>query len=804
METIWRDMKYGARVLLKSPAFAAVAILVTALGIGANTSIFSVVNAVLLRPLPYPQSERLVWLTAFNQPQGITDSNMSAPDFDDWTKRNQSFEQLAAFVTGGAQLLNNDEPERVRRAAVTGSFFRVLGTGPLMGRALQDEDARAGAEPVVVLSHGLWQRRFGADPNVVGSRVMVSGKSALVAGVMPAGFDFPEQTEMWSALTLDPSKERRNNRYLDVVGRLKPGVTLAQAQAQMDAINRSLAAEYDDTNRGWNVRVTDMREQLVGKLRPTLLVLLGAVAFVLLIGCANVANLLLARATARRKEIAVRTALGASRARIARQLLTESFLLSIAGGAAGLLLSVWMTDLFVAVSPANSPRFGEIRPDARVFLFTLGATLLTGLIFGLAPAFQASRADLNETLKEGGRSGAEGGRRNRVRSLLVVSEIALSFMLLAGAGLLVRSFIRLRDVSPGFNPDGVLAMRLSLLPAKYPTDQQKRDFFRQATERLAALPGAQSAGAVLTLPLGGDSFGVGRSFIHEGRPATPEESVNAAFYLATPDYFRTMQIPVTAGRAFTDRDTDQSPPVIIINETAARLHFAGENPVGKRIMLAADEKFMREIVGVVGDTRPSLETPAGAQMYIPYAQDATWSSMTLVVRAGDADAAGLAPAARAAVQSLDKTLPVYNVKTMNEVFAASIARRRSSMLLISAFALVALLLALVGIYGVTAYHVTQRTHEIGVRMALGAQRRDVLRLILVQSLRLTLGGLAAGLVCALALTRVMSGLLYDVRPNDPLTFAAGSLLLAAVATLACYVPARRATRVDPMIALRYE
>jgi putative ABC transport system permease protein len=803
METIWRDMKYGARVLLKSPGFAAVAILVTALGIGANTSIFSVVNAVLLRPLSYPQSERLVWLTGVNPPQGITDSNMSVPDFYDWRSQSQTFEELAGFVTGGAQLLNNDEPERVRRAAVTGNFFRLLRTNPLMGRALQDDDARAGADPVVVLSRGLWQRRFGADPNVVGSRVMVSGKSALVAGVMPAEFDFPAQTELWSALALDPSAERRNNRYLEVVGRLKPGVTVAQAQAEMDTLNRNLAAQYDETNRGSGVRVTDLREQLVGKLRPTLLMLLGAVAFVLLIACANVANLLLARATSRRKEIAVRTALGASRARIARQLLTESFLLSLAGGAVGLLLSVWMTALFVAVSPADSPRFAEIRPDARVFLFTLGVTLVTGLIFGLAPALQSSRADLNETLKEGGRTGSEGGRRNRVRSLLVVSEIALSFMLLAGAGLLVKSFIRLRDVSPGFNPDGVLAMRLSLLPAKYPTDQQRRDFFRQATERLAELPGAKSAGAVLTLPLGGDTFSVGRSLIREGRPATPGEAVNAAFYLATPDYFRTLEIPVTAGRAFNDRDTDQAPPVIIVNETLARLHFAGENPVGKRIRLVADEKFMREIVGVVGDTRPSLEAPAGAQMYIPYAQDATWNSMTLVVRTGG-DPASLAAAARGVVQSLDKTLPVYNVKTMNEVFAASIARRRSSMLLISAFALVALLLALVGIYGVTAYHVTQRTHEIGVRMALGAQRRDVLGLILGQSLRLTLGGLAVGLVCALALTRLMSGLLYGVKPNDPVTFAAGAALLAAVATLACYVPARRATKVDPMIALRYE
>jgi putative ABC transport system permease protein len=803
MNNLWLDLRYGARTLLKSPGFTLVALVALALGVGANTAIFSVVNSVLLRPLPYPDSERLVAFMGVNPQGGITQSNMSVPDFADWQQQNEVFEQLAGFVTGGALLVSGEEGERVRGTGVTTDFFPLIRTQPLRGRALTAEDQQPGREPVAVLSYGLWQRRFGADPNAVGRAVMLSGKSTTIVGVMPQGFDFPAQSEVWVPLQLDPAKERRDNRYLQVVGRLKPGATITQAQTQLDTINGRLAQTYRETNTGWGVQLTNLRESLVGAVRASLLVLLGAVGLVLLIACANVANLLLARATARQREIAVRTALGASRGRIVRQLLTESVLLSVVGGALGLLLSVWLTDLLVAVSPAGSPRFDEIRPDARVFAFTCAVTILTGLVFGLAPALQASRLDLNEALKEGGRSGAEGARRNRLRGLLMVGEIALSFMLLAGAGLLVRSFVRLRETRPGFNTEGVLTMRLSLPPGKYAQGEPRAQFYRQAVERVGSLPGVAAAGAVLTMPLGGDTFSVGRSFIREGRPMTPEESANASYYVATPGYFRALEIPVLAGRSFTEQDTAQAPMVVLVNETMARKHWPGESPIGKRITIWRDEKFPREVVGVVGDTRPALDTPASAQMYVPYAQDATWGSLTLVART-QGDPATLAAAARNELRALDKTLPVYNVKTMTEVAAASVAQHRASMLLLSAFAGVALLLAVIGIYGVTAYYVTQRTHEIGVRMALGATRGDVLRLVVGQGLRLTLIGLAVGIVAALALTRLLASLLYEVSATDPLAFAVGALLLAVVALAACYVPARRATKVDPMVALRYE
>ena len=803
MGNLWQDVRYGVRVLWKSPGFTVVALCALALGIGANTAIFSAVNAVLLRPLAFPESERLVWLEGENQAQGITASNMSVPDFADWQTQNQVFEQMAGFITGGSLLVTGEEAERVRGTSVTADFFPLLRTNAARGRALQAGDQEKGHDDVTVLSYALWQRRFGADPNVVGRQVMIGNTSTTVVGVMPQGFDFPQQTEMWFPLALNPAAERRDNRYMNVVARLKPGVPLAQAQTQMDTISQRLAGEYHETNNGWRVRLTNLHEFMVGAVRPSLLILLGAVAFVLLIACANVANLLLARATARQKEIAVRTALGASRLRIVRQLLTESVLLSLGGGAGGVLLSVWLTDLFIAVSPPNAPRFDEIRPDARVFLFALALAVLTGVVFGLAPALQASRPDLNESLKEGGRSGAEGGRRNRVRSLLMVAEIALSFMLLAGAGLLIKSFMRLRDVSPGFNANGVLAMRLSLPSAKYPKGQPRVDMYRQVFERVRALPGVESAGAVLSLPLGGDTFNVGRSFIREGRPMTPEESANASYLVATPDYFRTLAIPLVAGRAFTEQDTEQSPMVVIVNETMARKYWPGESPVGKRITIWRDEKFAREVVGVVGDTRAALDTPPGAQMYVPFAQDAGWGSMTMVVRT-TVEPSSLAGAVRGEIHALDKTLPVYNVRTMNEVAAASVAPRRAAMLLLTAFAAVALLLAVLGIYGVTAYYVTQRTHEIGIRMALGAQTRDVLRLVVGQGIRLTLVGLALGIACAFALTRVMASLLYGVKPTDPATFTGGALLLALVALVACYLPARRATKVDPMVALRYE
>jgi putative ABC transport system permease protein len=802
METLFKDLRYGVRSLLKRPGFTAIALVTLALGIGANSAMFSAVNAVLLRPLPFPESEQIVSFDGINPSKGITRSNMSVPDFADWKSQSQVFERMAGFVSGGALLVSGDETERVRGTGVSEDFFLLFRTNALKGRTLEPGDSQKGREDVVVLSHGLWQRRFGGAENVVGTTVSVGGKNTAVVGVMPPGFDYPAQSELWVPFPIDAAAERRDNRYLSVVTRLKPGVSLPQAQAEMDTINLRLAQAYNETNSGWTVRLTNLRERLVGGMRSSLLVLLGAVAFVLLIACANVANLLLARATARQKEIAVRTALGASRWRIVRQLLTESLLLSIVGGAIGLWLSVWLTKLLIGLSPPNTPRFDEIAPDASVLAFTIGLTVITGLLFGLAPALQVSRPDLNEGLKEGLRSGASG-HRNRLRSLLMVSEIALSFMLLVGAGLLIKSFMRLRDISPGFNPDQVLAVRVSLPSAKYPQGEPRVQLLHQVVERLSLLPGVQSAGAVLSLPLGGDTFNVGRGYIREGRPATPEEADGAAYLVVTPDYFRTLQIPLVKGRAFTTQDTEKNPKVLIVNETMARQLWPGESPLGRRITIWRDEKFPREIVGVVGDTKPSLDADPAQQMYVPYAQDSGWTGMSLVIRT-NGDPTNIAAALRNEMRSLDKGIPVFNVRTMNDVLGTSVAPRRTPMLLLSAFAGVALLLAMIGIYGVTAYYVTQRTQEIGIRMALGAQMSDVLKLVLRSGMVLALIGIGAGLVGAFALTRLLTTLLFGVNPTDGVTFAAVSLCLLVTALVACYLPARRATKVDPLVALRYE
>jgi len=803
METLFKDLRYGVRSLLKQPAFTLVAVITLALGIGGNSAMFSVVNAVLLRPLQYPESDRIVVLEGINPSKGITQSNMSIPDFADWQSQNQLFEHIAGFIAGGLLLNNGDETERVHGTAVTADFFSLFRTPSLHGRTLQADDAQPGREPVAVLSYGLWQRRFGGDRNAVGSKVMVGAKSTTIVGVMPPGFDYPAQSEIWAPLPLDPAKEARDNRFISVIGRLKSGATVSQAQVQMDTINQRLAQSYNETNSGWGIRVTKLQERLVGDVRLSLLVLLGAVAFVLLIACANIANLLLARSTARRKEIAVRTALGASRLRILRQLLTESLLLSLLGGALGLVFSVWLIRLLIAISPPNTPRFDEIRPDARVFIFTITLTVVTGLVFGLAPALQASRSDLTEGLKEGLRGNAGGARSNRLRGLLMVAEIAMSFILLVGAGLLIKSFLHLREVRPGFKTDKLLTMRVSVPPGKYRENEARIQFFQQAINRIQSLPGVQSAGMVLSLPLGGDTFNVWRGYIREGRPATPEESDNAAYLATTPDYFRTLQVPLIAGRAFTDRDTDNTAKVVIVNETMARRLWPGQSPIGKHLTIWRDEKFPREIVGVVGETKRSLDNDPSQQMYVPYAQDASWSSMSFVIRTSG-DPASTSPAVRNEIRSLDKGAPVFNVRTMNDLLATSVAPRRTPMLLLSAFAAAALLLAMIGIYGVTAYYVTQRTQEIGIRMALGAQMSDVLKLVLRGGMTLAAIGIAVGLAGAFALTRWMTSLLFGVKPTDALTFIAVAVCLLVTALLACYLPARRATKVDPLVALRYE
>ena len=799
MDTLIKDLRYGVRSFLKRPGFLVIAISTLALGIGATTAMFTVVNSVLLRPLHFPEPERIVLFQGVNPRQGITDSNMSIPDITDWQQQSQSFEQIAGFASGGVILSTGDEVERVRTTAVSAEFFPLFKTNPISGRVLQPDDMQEGRDAVIVISHALWQRRFGGAADVIDRKITLNGQPATIVGIMPAGFTYPNDCEVW--VPLERTKERRDNRFVEVVSRLKPNVSLAQAQTEMDTINQRLAQNYVETNTGWSVHLTELRESLVGELRTSLLILLGAVAFVLLIACANVANLLLARAAYRQKEIALRTALGASRLRVVRQLLTESVLLSFVSGMAGLALSLWFIKLLIAITPPNTPRLSEIRIDLRVFAFTFGVTILAGILFGLFPALQTSRPNLNETLKDSGQRGSETGGRNRVGSLLIVSEIALSFMLLAGAGLLIKSFLHLREINPGFNPDNVLTMRLALTPGKYAQGEPRAQIYRQLIDHVKATPGVQSAGAVLSLPLGGDTFDVGRSLIREGRPMTPDESSNAQYLPVTPDYFQTLQIPLKSGRFFTDQDTLQSTKVVLVNETMARALWPNENPVGRRFTIWRDEKFPREIVGVVGDTKASLDKEAGRQMYVPYAQDATWGSLSLVVRtAGDPSA--MTSSVREAIRAVDKGIPNYNLKTMNDVVSTSAAPRRIPMLLMSAFAGVAMLLAMLGIYGVTSYYVTQRTHEIGVRMALGAQIVDVLKLVLRRAMLLAVIGIGIGVAGAIAVTRYLTSLLFGVKPIDRLTFVAVAVALAVVVFIACLVPARRAAKIDPLEALR--
>jgi len=804
METLIKDLRYGIRSFLKRPGFLVIAVSTLALGIGATTAMFTVVNSVLLRPLHFPEPERIALLEGINPQMGITQSNMSVPDITDWKQQSQSFEQIAGFVAGvGVFLSTGDEVERVRAAGVSAEFFPVFRTNAINGRALQADDFQPGRnQPVAVIGHALWQRRFGGSTDAVNSKVIMNNNSVTIVGVMPPGFTYPQNAEVWVPGVFDPASEPRDNRFVSVVTRLKPNVSIAQAQADLDTINQRLSQTYAETNTGWGVRVIHLQERLVGQLRTSLLILLSAVGVVLLIACANVANLLLARAAYRQQEIAVRTALGASRWRVVRQLLTESVLLSIVSGLIGLALSIWLIKLLIAISPPNSPRVDEIGIDWRVFGFTLGVTVLAGLLFGLFPALQTSRPNLNEMLKDSGRYGTETGRRNLAGSFLIVSEIALSFILLASAGLLIKSFINLRKIDPGFNSDNVLVMRLSSPPGKYAQGEPRAQLYKQLIDRVKATPGVQSAAAILSLPLNGDTFNVWRGLIREGRPMTPAEQTNAQNLPVTPDYFQTLQIPLKAGRFFTDQDTSQSTKVIIINEKLARELYPNENPIGQRFSVWRDEKFPREIVGVVGNTSgESLDKEPGNQMYIPYAQDPTWGSLSMVVRT-TGEPTAMAGAVREAIRAVDKAVPTYNLRTLNDVVSTSAAPRRVPMLLLSAFAGVAMLLAMLGIYGVTSYYVTQRTREIGVRMALGAQIADVLKLVVQRAMVLAVIGIAIGIGGAFAVTRYLTTLLYGVKPIDVITFIGVAIVLAIVVLVACLVPARRAAKIDPLEALR--
>ncbi len=804
MQTLWQDLRYGLRMLIKHPGFAAVAVSALALGIGANTAIFSVVNAVLLRPLPYRNPERLVMVWEDHRGRGGPEREWLSPaDWQDWREQNQVFERIAAMLDWGPTLTGQAEPESLVGAAVSHDMFAALGSEPTLGRSFRPEEDRAGAERVVVLSHGLWQRRFGSDPRIIGQALMLSGDSYTVVGVMPAGFKFPviANAELWRTLrpALNPGCQR-GCVVLRAIARLKPEATLERARTEMTAIARRIEEQYPQSNKGVGATLIPLHEQLVGNLRDAMLVLLGAVAFVLLIACANVANLMLARSAAREKEMAIRAALGAGRTRIVRQLLTESVLLALVGGALGLLLAYWMVDLLVSFSPPSALRVDEIAIDGRVLGFTLGLALLTGLVFGLAPAVQVSRTDLNHSLKEGGRDAPSGARGGRLRGALVAAELALALMLLVGAGLLIKSFVMLQRVDPGFNPDQVLTLNVALPSINYPDRPQITAFYTQLLDRIKALPGVQSVGTTSSLPLGGNDSDT--DFVIEGRPPSPPGQQPVAWYgLVSPDYFRALGMRLVRGRVFTERDDEKASRVVIISEAMARRYFPAEDALGKR--LGTGPNAWREIVGVMADVKQfGLEIDARPTMYLPDRQSPA-RAMTVVVRT-TAEPLQLAAAVRAAVWEGDKNLAMAKVMPMAQLVSTSIAQPRFILLLLGIFAGVALALAAVGIYGVMSYTVTQRTREIGVRMALGARPRDVLRLVVGQGLLLTALGVGIGLAGAVGLTRLMRTLLFGVQPTDPATFALIALLLAGVALLACYLPARRAAKVDPMVALRYE
>ena len=805
MNTLLHDIRYGVRMLLKHKGFSAVAIIALGLGIGANTAIFSLVNGVLLRPLPFPNSDRIIYFEGKNPAAGITDSDISYLDFTDWSQQTDLFASTAAYWTGNADLSGDGaEPEAVPRAGVTVGFFSVLGVQPVLGRAFVPEDDKPatfneGRGTVAIISHGLWKRRFGSDPAIIGRVVQMKSRPLTVIGVMPPGFEYPEQTQIWVNSAVNLSEEPRDNRAWSAIARLNSNVDLKQAQTRVSGINARLDKQFHETNKGWDVSLWTLHERLVREVKPSLLALLGAVGLVLLIACANVANLLLARSAARQKEIAIRAAMGASRTRVLRQMLTESILLSAIGGIAGLILSIWLTDLLMSMLPEGAPRLEHIGIDYRVLAFALGVSGLTGVLFGIVPALQASKLDVTSALKEGGRSG-EGPRRTSARSLLLIGEVALSLMLLVGAGLLIKSFLRLQEIRPGFNAHNVLIANLALPYPKYQYEQFE-EFFRQLKERLEAAPGVQAAGGSMNLPLNASGYAIGRGFIPEGRPLTVDENRDAMFSSITGDYFRALQIPLLSGRTFELRDNADAPKVVIINETIAKRHFGSPaEAIGKRLSIWRDEKFMREIVGVVGDTKTGSLTGEGvAQIYLPNAQ-ARENFMGLVIRTAG-DPAAFATTLRREVQALDKDQPIYNVRTMDDVVANSLGTRRVSMQLFAVFAIAALLLAAIGIYGVMAYTVTQRTQEIGIRMALGAQRSDVLGLVVRQGMTLAAIGVVAGLAGAFSLTRVMASLLFNVRPDDPTTYLAISFLLIVVAFLACYLPARRAAKLDPVIAL---
>ncbi|HKS27512.1 MAG TPA: ABC transporter permease [Pyrinomonadaceae bacterium] len=809
MKILRQDLRYTFRLLWKDKSFAAIAIFTLALGIGANTAIFSVVDAALLRPLPYREPDRLVHLWEATTQKQFGEREASYPDYLDWKEQNQTLEGVAGYQRRTFTLTGRDAPDLIRGAGVTDNFFQVLGVEPQLGRAFQSGEDKPGAELLVMLGNSLWKQRFNSDPNIVGQSLMLNGASYRVVGVLPQSFQFAPGAEAQVWVPLNPSPQQQSRRYmhwLNIVARLKPGVTPEQARADLGNVARRITEAHPDSHTGTHIRVVGLHEQIIGNVKPILLVLLCTVCFVLLIACANVANLLLARSASRQKEIAIRTALGASHWRLLRQLLTESSVLGLMGGALGMLLAVWGVDLLVSRLPeaqlSAMPYLRGLSMNRTVLLFTLGVSLLTGMVFGLAPALQSAKLNLQETLKEGGRTSSASSHR-RLRNLFVVSEIALALLLLVGAGLMMKSLVRLLEVSPGFNPDNLLTMRVPLPATKYPEDANLVAFHRELLERVETLPGVKGVATVSVIPLTGGNTS---RFMAEDRPAPPPGTeLEANTRDITPNYFDVMNVPLIRGRAFSEQDKADSPPVAIVNQTFANRLYPGEDAVGKRLLVPSVQAPPVEIVGVVADEKVTrMDVATTPVLYSPYLQD-PGRMLNLVIRTSS-DPGQLTASVRSEIQRLDADLPVFDVRTMQEVIdrSPSTFLRRYPAFLIGTFAAISLVLAVIGIYGVISYSVTQRTQEIGVRMALGAQRRDILKMIIGQGMLLALLGVSLGLVAAFLLTRFLESLLFNVSARDPLVYTGVSLLLIVVALLACYIPARRATRVDPMTALRYE
>ena len=806
MDSVWKDFRFAVRVLWKSPGFSAVALLALVLGIGANTAIFSVVNAVLLRPMPFVDPGRLVSVRE-SSPQGQKDNVANPQNVSDWQKRNHSFEKIAGYIPFELtmSLTGGGSPEEVPGNYVTRDFFPLLGVQPALGRNFLPEEELPNTPDVALLSDGFWRRRFGADPHIAGKKLMIGGNLTIVIGVLPATFRFPDvKADIWGLTTLHPERQRKG-RYLAPIARMRPGVTVSQAQADMNVIMAQLAREYPDFNTNWGVTVIPLRQQFTGDLKTPLLVLLGAVGLVLLIACANVANLMLMRSSARQREMAIRTSLGATRARIVRQLLVESMILGVAGGGLGLLVAVWAKDVLLAMLPESMSvaKVNAVAIDGNVLAFTVTLSLGTALVFGLLPALRASRPDLSDTLKEGGRAVSSSLRRNRMRAALVAGEMAVAMMLLIGAGLLIRSFIRLEHVTPGFEPDRILSMRIGLSNPRYKKDLKLASAgLDEILQRIAQVPGVVSTGSIQFPPLGGLLPATG--YWVAGRPTpNPSEAPVTGVSIVTPGYFPTMGIPLINGRLFTERDQEGTPQVTIVSQSLARQEFPNMNPIGQRLFVEWGRETPYQIVGVVGDVKhDGLEKEVRPTVYFPNAQE-TQTIATLMIRTGG-DPMQLAPVAEQIIHAYDKDQAIAKIQPLDMFLSKAVARPRFQSVLLASFAGLALLLAAIGTFGVMSYSVAQRTHEIGIRVALGAQRDQVLRLIVGQGLLLALIGTAAGLAGAFALTRYLRTLLFNVSPTDWLTFTTVPIVLCAVALAASYLPARRAMQVDPMQALRYE